>query len=189
MRPYLVRYRPPPLSVSVPSALPFSPSLSPSLSLSFALSARYSSSSVLLRFPRSATAFAPGRIDIRRGGCNDRRPIRSAAIKLYHRLEWRLYFGNLALGKRAYSCKTSPRPSRNIFRLSSRPLAIFAFQKNWNWMRTLTLITRMLRFARNVSARLMLARNSLRLIINSCCARREDKRSFLDSFARKFTRR
>lgn len=86
MRPYLVRYRPPPLSVSVPSALPFSPSLS----------ACYSSSSVPLRSPRPATTFAPGRIDTRKGGCNDRRPIRSAAIKLYHRLEWRLYFGNLA---------------------------------------------------------------------------------------------
>lgn len=105
MRPYLVRYRPPPLSVSVPSALPFSPSLS-------LFHARCSSSSVPLRFPRPATTFAPGRIDTRRGGCNDRRPIRSAAIKLYHRLEWRLYFGNLAT---RHSYKTLPRSSRNIF--------------------------------------------------------------------------
>lgn len=97
-----------PLSRQIPTAPAFSfrSIRSPFLSLSFSLSARCSSSSVPLRFPRPATTFAPGRIDTRRGGCNDRRPIRSAAIKLYHRLEWRLYFGNLAT---RHSHKTLPQ--------------------------------------------------------------------------------
>jgi len=129
LRPYLVRYRPPLLSVSVPSALPFSPSLS-----------RYFSSSVPLRFPRPAATFAPGRIDTRRGGCNDRRSIRSFAIKLYHRLEWRLHFENLTT---RHCYKTLPDRREMFFRLST----VFSIFKKLKTKDIDIYITRMLHFA------------------------------------------
>lgn len=142
MRPYLVRYRPPPLSVSVPSALPFSPSLSLFSHVTPLRPCRY----VFLVL----TTFAPGRIDTRRAGCNDRRPIRSAAIKLYHRLEWRLYFGNLAT---RYRYKTLYRPIiQKFFDCRRVYLLYFAYVRKIELeTRTLIFITRMPRFVRNIS--------------------------------------